>query len=428
MDAMENHGGIPSKFLPECWSDDTRMAVLFSPFRERFVNPENYAGKLKFWRDMISVYCQWRGTAEVTVQDITEAFWRKERKPYCIARVFEEMLASGELTAKEDFLEAPQHTWASWTANVLVKKPLKWGLETVKNRIFPPNFTEIAFIVKEVVEIQSTKVLNLLDNQLLPQSEVIKRAGEALKISPDGVSLVIHALLCEKKVTIRQVAAEEDAESLVKFAAAGEKVQKITGLECSIYQLERMEKELLRIIDELEEQVKLEEEKARENVRKSNRRLAKLCLWRRNGALKNIEQKTKSLMNIQEILTKIRDVKFNKKIVQAYKVAGKSLQDALEKSGITVAMVEETIEEMRDAIEISEEVEAAIGKDAVVLNNAEQEELEKELAELLEDDKDEKSVAKEEDDDELIKKLDALHVPDDSPSPNDPKRSQRSHN
>lgn len=310
---MTSQSGFPQDLLPKCWSDDTRMGVLFSPFRELSVNPENYRSKLKFWKEMISKYCEWRGTAEVTVQDIEEIFRRHEKKPYCIQKVFEEMLASGELKSRESFMEPPQTTWSGWATNLLVKKPLKWGVQTVKSRIFPPNFAEIAFVVQEVVEVfiycismtmrflltprifqlftfqnQATKLLKVLQNRLISQSEAMRLAEESLSLSHEGFVLTIQALLCQQKVATHCAPIEGSEEVLLKFAIPGEKIQAISEIEYSIYRLEIMEQELMKKIDALEEAAKREEEKAREFIKKANRNLAKLCLSRRNGFLKNL--------------------------------------------------------------------------------------------------------------------------------------------
>lgn len=124
-------------------------------------------------------------------------------------------------------------------------------------------------------------------------------------------------------------------------------------------------------------------------------------------------------MNIQEMLSKIRDVTLNKKILQTYKLGEKSLQDALEKSGITAEMVDQTVDEMREAIQLSDEVEAALGTD--LSSPADNAELEQELANLLEED-----AAQKIQDDDILKKLEALQIPEGFPSPHTPKQTETS--
>uniref|UniRef100_A0A1B0EW30 Uncharacterized protein n=1 Tax=Phlebotomus papatasi TaxID=29031 RepID=A0A1B0EW30_PHLPP len=277
----------------------------------------------------------------------------------------------------------------------------------------------MAFIVQEVVENQATKLQKMLQNRLISQSEAMRLAEESLSLSPEGFVLAIHALLCQQKVATHCAPIGESEEVVLKFAVPGEKIQAISKIEYSIYRLEMMEQELMKKIDAQEESAKREEEKAREYIKKSNRNLAKFCLSRRNVFLKNLEKHTKAIMNIQEMLSKIHDVTLNKKILQTYKLGGKSLQDALKNSGITAEMVDQTVDEMREAIQVSDEVEAALGTD--LSSPADNAELEQELANLLEED-----AAQKIQDDDILRKLEALRIPEGSPSAHTPRQTETS--
>uniref|UniRef100_A0A1B0GIC9 Putative m protein type n=1 Tax=Lutzomyia longipalpis TaxID=7200 RepID=A0A1B0GIC9_LUTLO len=401
---MAKKSEFPADLLPSCWSDDTRMGVLFAPFRERSVNPENFDGKMKFWKEMISKYCHWRGTAKVTIIDVEESLTRNGKKSYCLDKVFEDMQKERSLRVEQDFMEPPQHTWLGWTTNLLVKTPVKKGLSAAKNALFPTNYKEVAFVVLEVVE-----------------SDVVKEAEEKLKLTPEGISLAIHALHCQQKVAIRRssVASVENPSQgiLLKFAHKDEKkILEISDLEYSIYELESREKELTAIMDELEKDVKVEDEKARENARKGNRSLAKLYLRKRKILTNKLDKHTNTLVNIQELLSKIHDVSHNQKIMQTYKLGGKAFRDALEKSGVTLEMVQETVDEIRDAIELSDDIEGVLGGD-LSGDSADNTLLEEELDLLLKEDKNEEVPAASGGAyDDLFLRLEALKIPDDTPS------------
>uniref|UniRef100_A0A1L8DAL2 Putative m protein type n=1 Tax=Nyssomyia neivai TaxID=330878 RepID=A0A1L8DAL2_9DIPT len=416
-----NHGKFPQEKLPECWDNDERMRVLFSPFRVRSVNPENYDGKMMFWKKMILEYCQWQGSAEAKVVDVEKAFTRDGSKPYCLETVFEDMKSSGDLRLKEDFLEPPQHTWMGYTKNLLVHKPLRMGFKVARNALFPPNLKETLFVVQEIVEEHASKLQSLLENRIISQSDVNKEAQEKLKLSPEGIALAIHALHCQQKVTFRTPDGE-CSDIVLKFAPKGDKVAEISDLEYSIYDLEFREKELTAIMEDLEEKVKHEEEKAREHVKKGSKNLAMLCLKKRKVLQNKIDKQTSILTNIQEMLTKIHDVTLNRKILQTMKNSGKTLKDALEKTGITLEMVEETVDEIREVIAVNDEVGAVLGSDFRESSDAD---LEQELAMLLEEDGD-KNVPPNPPYDDLIKRLEALQIPTDMPTTS-PRDTELSH-
>ncbi|GAB0087922.1 hypothetical protein DMENIID0001_022890 [Sergentomyia squamirostris] len=411
---MENQKTFPKELLPSCWDDDTRMGVLFSPFRERSVNKENYDGKMLFWEEMIAKYCQWKGQAQVTVQEVEEAARRNEKKPYCLEKVFEEMLTNGKIQKESDFEVIPPRTWPEWGKN-LMKKPVKWSGNKVQNWFSPQKFTRTVFIVTEVVEIHADKVAKLFENQIVSRSQVINVACKELNLSAKGVSLAIHALHCEQKVAMRSVGENKEAAAscddfVLKFASTGERIQDIPDLDFSIYKLEMLERTLTKIIDQLEEEAQKEGEKAREHVKKSEKGLALLSLKKKKRALRNLEQRTNSIMNIQEMLEKIHNVKLDKQIMQAYQMGGKSLQDVLKEAGITREIVEDTLDEMRDTIGESNMMQDALAQD-VVTSSADAAELEQELEDLLKED----IVAKQ--DDDIINRMEGLKVIRETPSP-----------
>lgn len=75
---------------PECWKDETRMNALFAPFRDREVNPIFYDVKMKFWKDLIKEACS--NTGYFTVQDLSAAFTRNRRIPYCTSNVVKDLI------------------------------------------------------------------------------------------------------------------------------------------------------------------------------------------------------------------------------------------------------------------------------------------------------------------------------------------------
>lgn len=137
--------------LPECWSDDTRMDVLFSPFRPRKVNPENYDGKLKFWKDMIVRFCNEKGSPCVCQRELKWAFRRKDKLPCAVETVVADLVASKTLRPQSDFINDPQNTWSGWLVNSFVRKPLQWGLPRFQA---PTEPQDVQYIHLDVLQVR----------------------------------------------------------------------------------------------------------------------------------------------------------------------------------------------------------------------------------------------------------------------------------
>lgn len=145
-------------FFPDCWNDDERMENLFAPFRVKSVNPVNYETKMKFWKNLIKEYCEVKGSASVTINELRDTLQRNGKKPHCLSTVFEEQSNEASIKRKSEFMEPPQLTWSGWAIDKLVKVPLKWGFNKVKERALPTasdakQLESTEFIVLEVVKV-----------------------------------------------------------------------------------------------------------------------------------------------------------------------------------------------------------------------------------------------------------------------------------
>lgn len=150
---------LPVDFFPACWQDDERMDNLFAPFRAKSVNPVNWESKMKFWKNLIKEYCQWKGSSVVLVIELRDALKRNEKKPHCLDTVFEHLMNEGSIQRKDQFLQPPQHSWSEWAIHKLIKSPFQWGFDRVKERVVATNNSaidseRIQVVVTEVVKVR----------------------------------------------------------------------------------------------------------------------------------------------------------------------------------------------------------------------------------------------------------------------------------
>lgn len=83
---------LPPEKMPDCWNQDNRMNALFSPFRSKSANQQDWISKYKFWNNLIYVWLRHKVQSSFSIFDLNEIFKRKGCSPHCLTTVIEEML------------------------------------------------------------------------------------------------------------------------------------------------------------------------------------------------------------------------------------------------------------------------------------------------------------------------------------------------
>ncbi|EAT36162.1 AAEL011747-PA [Aedes aegypti] len=379
---------LEESFYPESWRDDSRMGVLLSEFRTRAVNPENYDSKMRFWKELIVRYSEYKGSGSVSISELKRVFRRKGTSPYCLKLVFEDMMKDGQLQAKNEFFRAPQESWGGWAMDVLVKRPLGWGFGVVKDRIVGSELDESAeFVCTDVIRSQSEMLEKLILNEnkinvLLSKNALLELVKD-LNIKSDGLDLVLHHLYCRQRLVIEKLPSKIEHEKtiLLKFAAPGAQAQAITDIERSIYNLEQTEHDLMKVIDKLEQNIVDSMAVVKENLREGKKQLAKSNLRKKHMLEKNLEKKMNVLDNVQSMMARIHDSQSDRHVIDAYKIGSSALKKAFAETGITLDSVDDTLAEMKEIMEQQDEMQTMIG--APQNADVDDLELEQELSDLL---------------------------------------------
>lgn len=404
---------LPETFYPDCWTDDVRMDALFSPFRVYDVNPENYKSKLNFWRNLIKKYCEEKGSSDISINELKIAFKRKDKSPYGLETVFNEM--EQDLKIENQFLEPPQHSWSGWAVNMM-KKPVKWGFNKVKERVIQTKDDNTKFIIIEIVQLQSEilfKHFEHLSETVVTLKDILNGI-EGCGLSKDGTKLALHQLDCQQKVFIEKTDLNDDPEKiLIKFAGLNQKVTPITDFERSVYKLELEEKCLMKVIEKFEIDIKEADQQTRAYLKDGKKQLAKNCLRKKHTLEKNMEKRASTLENTQTLLSRIHETVQDRQTIEAFKTGSKTLKTVLSDSGITLDSVDETVAEVQEVLELHDDIQTTLGN--TKLYNFDESELEKELEDLLATDGDSGTGGGTEDkrnalSDSILKQLDGLNI------------------
>ena len=117
----------PSTWQPAEWSDDVRMNALFAPFRNRDLNPLHYDNKLKFWKELVLVYCRANDIVEIDARSAEHWFLRKNVKPKCLDLVLSELVKEKRIVSKTDALKPVAQGLIQNVFNRLIWTPITWS-------------------------------------------------------------------------------------------------------------------------------------------------------------------------------------------------------------------------------------------------------------------------------------------------------------
>lgn len=377
---------LPAEKLPECWNQEERMSALFSPFRSKSANPQDWISKYKFWHNLIYEYLEYTMQCSFSIIDLSEAFKRRGCTPLCLATVIEELLRNNEIIQEFDFFKEPCETWTAWSIDIFIKKPIGWSFSKVKNYIVGQNVinTEVRYIHLRIVKELGDIILSIADIKkdivLFPISEIVEYCKSKTKkqISEYTVRLVLEWLRHKKKVTFRKNS-NSNSELLVKISIQ-QTVNEITEVEEGIYKLIKQENELIKEI-ELMEQEKLNIiNEAKSYLAKELRQMAKTRLRRKMELEKTIEKRAQALANLRALITNIQDAHSNSAVLSAYKT-GSDVLKKIGQNGLTEYDVRDVMDDINEVLEEKQEIDSILSE---TLNLTDSDaELEKELAELL---------------------------------------------
>uniref|UniRef100_A0A1I8NXI1 Charged multivesicular body protein 7 n=1 Tax=Stomoxys calcitrans TaxID=35570 RepID=A0A1I8NXI1_STOCA len=392
---MPGNPAAPKSFpYPPIWKDEARVQVLLAPFRERDVNPENYDSKMKFWKDIIVEYCLFRGKTYFCKQELQQTFaLGRNRIPACLDTVFDELTRLGLIRSRNDYESDPLNSWSGWAVNKFWRTPLN----KVKNVFLASSLVEKdleEFVHLEVIKKYCSDLQVLFEKPPYPGTlhhygELKDRVAAVINLSEGSFHMCLETLNVLQKIGLSRTEGTDGSNltiHLVKIPSKSESAIIITESDHAIHNLLVTKQVLLKQLESIEKEILENEEKARLYVRDNKRMLAKTYLRKKHLLEKNHEKRSNALHNIEVLISNVDDAKSNGIVLEAYKYGSKALQDALTKSNLTFDNVEEVVSDVRETVEMSNELQDSLGN--IKFNEStsiddNDDELERELRELL---------------------------------------------
>jgi len=411
---------LPQDKLPECWNDEARMNVLFAPFRSRTANPQDWDYKLSFWKNLICTCCTHSKVYSFKIEDLQKLLNKDGRSPGCLNIVIDEMYKSGEIKPMEQFLQKPAQTWSGWATNILIKKPIVWSYSKIKDSLVAPN-TNQTFVHLLAVQTDADALLASipedLKNKVISLQELLEITGID-QSKANSVKLLLHHLMCNNKVDIREITSENKQEIslhnlLIKFVDL-KKLKHISDIDISIHILEQNEKTLTKNLEKLENEVLAFISEAKAYLAKGQRQMAKSCLRKKHEIEKRITKRANALQNVQVLLSRVRDADTDSQVLDSYKLALSTLRKTFKETGLTEDSVVDTMTELSEMLDIHEDIQSSLSQPL----SGDDADLEDELAELIASDntptppKPPSPLAKDSDTEELERRLHNLKLPE----------------
>lgn len=228
-----------------------------------------------------------------------------------------------------------------------------------------------------------------------------------------GIEAALHYLYCHQKASIQKTMIDNQEVTVYKFAVTWNcVVEPITPLDVSIYTLNKMEKSLLKSVENIESDINQTDTLVRQYIRDKKRQLAKSFLRKKHVLEKNlgkfqyfslepsstsfdnpfiiikfVGKTSNALTTIQTLLLQIDETKQNAKIVEAFKMGTKTLKNALGDKNITIDNVEDALADVKEILDTNADIQFALSGAQFndIVGDADDEALEAELMDLLEE-------------------------------------------
>ncbi|CAG5131168.1 unnamed protein product [Candidula unifasciata] len=285
--------------LPSELENDQQTAVLYSPFRERSLNPQSWSKKMQFWQQVLSQTALERRMVTVDVPALSLLFERNGIVPKCLGTVVEEMKKCGQIESVDE--QRRTQSWLSWGFSTLVKQPLTWGVA----RLLGATHADKAVYVWPAV----------------------------VKVIPD------HIVDFPNRFS--------ELVIVIQFCKRGEiSARPIREIDVQIYRIHMAEKKLETDIEALTLTVERLLTEARSHLRQGKKNLAKHCLRKKRRVMMTMDKRYACLSKLQDILHNIQEAGTHDMVVKAC-VAGSSVLTHLHKH-LSAETVEDVMDDVRE--------------------------------------------------------------------------------
>ncbi|CAI5442364.1 unnamed protein product [Caenorhabditis angaria] len=364
-------------YLPDVWNDDVTMHGLLSVIKERSVNKVDYDRKVKFWSETIFDSCIGERNAVFDLVSLKKRFRRGDRVPASLPVVLEYMKKNNEIQTLNEWKDSH----SGW---------LGWGLSVTRNWMFGSSSDSEKFVHIPTIKKQADDVLKIYNEELRSEvdctgevvayNEFFERVRNVIATS-ETFDIVLEHLSDIGELTIGNTS---NGEKVLKFKDHGSQDPvKFTEADASLVDIRKAMNKLDREIQQLEEKVKKYDQQCRTLLRNGDKQRAQNFLRQRKRAEKDMADKDAQYQKLLTMLHQISSAKNNKDVLKAYQSGTAAFKATLARQGLTPDKIHETMDDVASSLDEYKEIEEAISSPFADRSSVNDDELERELDDLL---------------------------------------------
>ncbi|KAH8255950.1 hypothetical protein KR026_003005 [Drosophila bipectinata] len=379
--------------FPPCWKDNAVMQQRFSTFRARHWNVQEYDTKMNFWTELIGTYLRFYGRPIVSLRDLQLLFMRGDQLPACLDTVILELQQRKQIRALSEFEYDPGNSWSGWLVNSLVKRPLSWGWLKIKHSVVAEDL-EASTLVEWIHIDALNSTCDAIVEKALPECTGKLMHFDAFKSFCKSQQIRIHSdrdlYVSLLSLNVRHIVGLEFKTEkgirqihLVKIPKKQGDDLNISQEDHAVHNLQNTQSQLLKQLESLEEDIKVNDDKARQYLKENKRQMAKTYLRKRHLLEKNHERRSVALHNIESLLSSVDEAQNSGVVLDAYKIGSNTLKKVLSESGLKYDNVDEVLADVRDTLDQHREVQDVMSNSVVESAvSLDEDQLENELREL----------------------------------------------
>ncbi|KAH8300403.1 hypothetical protein KR018_004397 [Drosophila ironensis] len=378
--------------FPDCWTDNNTMRLRFSTFQARHWDTQGYDTKMSFWTQLISDYLKFYGRPVFCLRDLQLLFMRGDQLPACLDAVLSHLQLQKQIRAYKEFEQDPWNSWSGWLVNSLVKRPLSWGWYKIKHSVVAEDLeapTLLEWIHLDALNSTCERIVE----DLVPENAGKLLHFDAFKSLCKANQIRIHSDkdlgVCLLSLNVRQIVGlefktEKGARQihLVKIPKKQGDDLNISQEDHAVHNLQNTQAQLLKQLESLEEDIKINDHKARQYIKENKRQMAKTYLRKRILLEKNHERRSVALHNIESLLSSVDEAQNSGVVLDAYKIGSNTLKKVLSESGLKYDNVDEVLADVRETLDQHREVQDVMSNSVAESVSHDEDQLEKELREL----------------------------------------------
>lgn len=399
---------LPSDIC-SAWSDDERMDFMFSAFPPSSAdNPEHWKSKMDFWESLILDLYQHSTSVCLEFHAFSSVLTKNGRLPLGLNVVWESMIEQKTIVPVTEYVQdiSMNSSWVGWGLNSFVRKPIKWLVDKSLSPLKQKRAVQGYYLSVRAFEAKCNEVVSSLRNadNAFTLSECVHamtydcllKSVERVSNDQKSIDLILASLEKQRKLVVFRIDASDQTRSdsplpslkkFVAFSSRGQPVGDVSDDEMSVVKLWwsrlTLEEDIRSTYSQLTDLAAL----ARKCVKQNQRVLAVNALRQKQRLTKGLVRKEMYLNQLDEILDRIGQAKVNALTLSAYK-AGVSAYDRFAKEkDLSPERAEETIAEVQRMLDDHNEIADTLASSTGDCNDLD-EVCEKELNELLRDDKD----------------------------------------